>query len=227
MEFGIRQSAVLFLDRDRFDLYVNGMDIVLSFPFSDAIINSMDVINASMLETQIKAFVQQNSIRLANVMIILSANVIFEKDIEVAEVEKRDIELEKFRETVPFESLYTLLFPLPQGVRILAVSKALCDSIKNSFEKIGFAIDSIVPYEALGPEAGNLNALDPQISQQIIKRLDSIRHYGFPIEKKIDGSQTKSEETPVAPAKKTIRLYVMIGIFFFLLLVLGFLALRG
>lgn len=225
MGLGTRQSAILFLDRDRFDLYVNGMDHVFSFPFSETTINSMDVVNTSILETQIRAFVEQNNIRLANIMIILSPNLIFEKDIEVAEVEKRDIEMEKFQETVPFERLYTLSFPLLQGTRILAVNKALCDSIKNSFEKLGFLVDSIVPYVALGPDANNITALDPQTSQQIIKRWDSLGHNGFSIEKNIvtPASNPSEEHAPGTAKNLNIRLYIMIGAFIFLLLILFFL----
>lgn len=225
MGLGTRQSAILFLDRDRFDLYVNGMDHVFSFPFSETTINSMDVVNTSILETQIGAFVEQNNIRLANIMIILSPNLIFEKDIEVAEVEKRDIEMEKFQETVPFERLYTLSFPLLQGTRILAVNKALCDSIKNSFEKLGFLVDSIVPYVALGPDANNITALDPQTSQQIIKRWDSLGHNGFSIEKNIvtPASNPSEEHAPGTAKNLNIRLYIMIGAFIFLLLILFFL----
>lgn len=228
MGLGTRQSAILFLDRDRFDLYVNGMDQVFSFPFSETTINSMEVVNTSILEAQIRAFVEQNNIHPANIIIILSPNVIFEKDIEVAEVEKRDIEMEKFQETVPFERLYTLSLLLPQGARILAVSKALCDSIKNSFEKLGFLVDSIVPYVALGHDANNIIALDPQTSQQIIKRWDSLGHNGFSIEKNIDTSASNpSKQAPGTAKNINIRLYVIIGVFIFLLLILLLLIFLG
>ncbi len=222
MDLSTKTNAILFLDRDRFDFYMAASGNILSLPFSENIVNAMDVVNLEQFETQIRAFVDQNKIGPANIMMILSPNIVFEKDIETI----GEHEVEKFRDTVPFENIYTQSFPLAGGVRVIAVNRDLCDAIKNSFENLGFNIDTIVSYAALGSEMGNIGALDLEISQQIIKRFDSIKHYSFQMDKKTDKSQITSKNTTSILAKKNIRLYVMIGVFLFFLLILGFLIFR-
>src|SRR3989344_7333675 len=101
MDFNAKKSAVLFLDRNRFDFYIDGAKNVLSLPFSETIINAMDVINPQELENQIRAFVQQSGINPANIIIILSPNVVFEKDIQAADIQSVEHEIEKFKDSIP------------------------------------------------------------------------------------------------------------------------------
>lgn len=227
MELSGKKSAILFLDRNRFDLYVEGSQNVLSFPFEETVINSMDVLNPAEFDNQIKAFVEQNGISPANIMVLLSSNVVFEKDIEIKDLEDKDQEIETFSDNVPFENVYIQSLPITTGIHVIAANRDLCDSIRNSFEKLGFSIDYFVPYIALGPEV-NISTLDLETSQQIIKNLDSMRHYAFPIEK-ISNSATVHvvQDTGSKTRNFNIKLYVMIGILGVLILVLLVLLFRG
>lgn len=226
MELSGKKSAILFLDRNRFDLYVEGSQNVLSFPFEETVINAMDVLSPVELDTQIKAFVEQNGISPANIMVILSSNVIFEKDIEIKDLESKDQEIETFSDNVPFENVYIQSLPIATGIHVIAANRDLCDSIRNSFSKLGFGIDSFVPYIALGLQV-NIGVLDLETSKQIIKNLDSMRHYAFPIEK-ISNSATAhvAQDMGSKPRNFNIKLYAMIGILGVLILVLLFLLLR-
>lgn len=223
MDFNAKRTAVLFLDRNRFDFYVDGAQNVLSFPFLETIINAMDVINPQELENQIKAFVQQSGINPANIMIILSPNVVFEKDIQAADIQSVEHEIEKFKDSIPFENIYTQSFPLQQNVRIVAVSRDLCDAVKNSFEKLGFSIGAIVSYFALGPQISNMQALDAEVAKQIVKNLDTLKHYSFSIEKTITNAESPavSKKSPQTSNKIPLRLYLMIGVFILLLVILA------
>jgi hypothetical protein len=188
----------------------------------------MDVISAVDLENQIKLFVEQNNIPPSNILIIVSPNVVFEKDIEGMPSDTREAQVQRFLDTVPFENLYTLTFPTAQGIHVIAVNKGLCETLKNSFIKIGSTVDSIIPYSALGPDGTNLTALSADVGRQLIKKVDSVRHSGFPLEKPTQSTTSPSpKDTSVAPKKRNIRLYVMIGFLAVITVFLLFLIVNG
>ena len=225
MDFNKKQPAILFLDRNRVDFWTTGLSAPVSIQLPETVVNLLEVSNVAGLENIIKTFVQQNSLPPRTLTIILSFNILFEKDFVEILPEKREIEIQKFLGSIPFENLYSKSFSSPQATHVIAVNKDLCDAVKNSFLKLGFEIDVIVPYVALGPEA-NTDTLDLRTSQQIIKNLDSMKQYGIPFEK-IDTSIQPIIPKETKTRKVNIRLYVMIGSLGILIMVLFTLLLRG
>ncbi len=226
MDITKRQPAILFLDRNSFDFFVSGAANALRFQFSDNVIASLEIANMEALENQIKVIVGQNSIPSARITMILSSNVVFEKDLpETVPLEQKEEEVQKFWDTVPFEDIDSKSIKLNNGERIIAVNNNLCNALKTSFEKIGFAIEMIVPYEALGPDLWNITYLDPQNSREILKRVDSFKQYSFELlgeEKTIKNPQNSKDILPPKKSPK-VRLYIMAGVFIFLIVVLAIL----
>src|SRR3989337_2075433 len=162
-------KGVLFLKRNGFDFYEDKMENILSFPFSEAVVNSLEIINPQEFNNQIKAFVEINKFLPAALMIILSADVLFEKDIQTQDPNIQDLEVQKFLDVIPFETISTKTLPMDgQGVRIIAVIKNLVDAIRVSFEELGFLIEGIVPYEMVEGLEGT-NSLNNEIPKFIIK----------------------------------------------------------
>lgn len=229
MDITKRQPAILFLDRNSFDFFVSGAANALRFPFNENVIASLEIVNTEALENQIKVFTEQNAIPSANITMILSSNVVFEKDLPgMVPLEQKEEEVQKFWDTVPFEDINSKSIKLDNGERIIAVNNNLCNGLKISFEKIGFAIEMIVPYEALGPDLWNITYLDPQNSREILKRVDSFKQYSFELleeEKIVNIPQgNKNVLPPKKPPK--VRLYIMAGVFILLILALAVLLMK-
>lgn len=227
MEFN-KKEDVLYLDRDRFDFFDSGSGRILTFPFQPNAISSLDIVNQQELENQIKVFIDQFKISPANLVIILSQNVLFEKDFVKIPIEEQTPAIEKFLDVVPFDSLATKLIPIHDGVRISAVNKALCDGISLSLEKVGFTTEGIVPYEELQPEIAQATALDGPTLSVILKKLDSIKSFSFAVSSKIP-NKTKTN-SPTQPSTKKIttdmpskgRIILLGGVFLVLIIVLVF-----
>ena len=97
MDITKRQPAILFLDRNSFDFFVSGAANALRFQFSENVIASLEIANMEALENQVKLFVEQNSIPPCNITMVLSPNVVFEKDFEeTVPLEQKEEEMEKF-----------------------------------------------------------------------------------------------------------------------------------
>src|SRR3990172_9398834 len=122
-------KGVLLLRRDGFDFYEDKSGRILSFPFSNSVVNSLEIINPEEFKNQVKAFIEINKFLPADLMIILSADVLFEKDIQTQDPNIQDLEVQKFLDVIPFETISTKTLPMDgQGVRIIAVNKNLVDA---------------------------------------------------------------------------------------------------
>lgn len=239
MDFSKTKQCILFLDRNRFDYFDGTTGQIITMPFPETIISSLDVLSVEGFEQQIKLFIEQNKLLPTNIVVILSSNVLFEKDIVDVPVDQQTAEVEKFLDIVPFDNLATKLIPLQKGVRISAVNKDLCDSLATGFEKCGFKIESIIPYEELQPEIMQFTALDGPTLTVIMKKIDSIKNFSFVFDMKIPArekaklqtSDKNSSQQKMAPDKKEapnkIRIIALIIIFGILIAVLAFMLLRS
>ncbi|MBI4091692.1 MAG: hypothetical protein HY427_00570 [Candidatus Levybacteria bacterium] len=211
-------KGVLLLRRDGFDFYEDKSGRISSFPFSTVLVNSLEIINPQEFKNQIKAFVETNKFLPADLMIILSADILFEKDIQTQDPNVQSQETSDFLDIIPFESISTKLLPAKLGIRVIAVNKNLIDTLSSSFKELGFLIEGIVPYETVEGFEG-IYSLNNNISKFIIKQFDSLKNASFEFE---------NEGKPIHPAsshagksaENRLRFYAMLGIFGVLLLIL-------
>mgnify|MGYP001249560862 FL=1 len=80
MENTKKQPAILYLDKNGFYFYEEGLASVISLAFLATSVKDMDVINGASIMTQIKSFIDQYKIPLGIINIIVSPNITFEKD---------------------------------------------------------------------------------------------------------------------------------------------------
>ena len=215
-------KGVLLLKRDGFDYYEDKSGRILSFPFSLAVVNSLEIVNLEELKMQIKAFVEINKVLRADLLIILSADILFEKDIQTQDPNIQSQETQKFLDIVPFESISTKLLPMEQGLRVITVNKNLVDAVRTSHENLGFSIEGIVPYEMLGGLLSGVNSLNIETSKAIIGKFDSLKDASFEFENEKKPIPQVESHTGKS-TKSRLRLYAMLGVFGLLLLILIFL----
>ncbi len=213
-------KGVLLLRRDGFDFYEDKSGRILSFPFSTAVVNSLEIINPQEFKNQVKAFVETNKFLPADLMLVLSADVLFEKDIQTQDPNIQNQEVQKFLDIVPFESISTKLLPMREGVRVIAVNKNLINTLSSLLKELGFPIEGIVPYEMVEGAEG-INSLNNEISKFIIKQFDSLKNASFEIEN--EREPAPQAESHIGIDKSTgnkLRFYAMLGILGVLLLIL-------
>src|SRR5205085_12307500 len=128
------------------------------------------------------SFINGNNLPSANIVILLSETVLFEKDI--LDPENKDgtsTQLQEFREkgikdfidTVPFENVITHTYVLENGIKIVATNNDLQTSIKYAFEQKGSRIFSVIPAVLLGDAI--TNGLTPETLQTVASQLETIK----------------------------------------------------
>lgn len=154
--------------------------------------------------------------------------------------EQRDA-IDTFIDHVPFDSVASIQFPLLTGVKVLATNKELYSLIKHIFEKKGFTIESILPGLPFGNNLSAKPTIDIPTAALFLEQAHLIKQYNLasktpvsfvipePEEKpqESEPSENDSEPTTTTPSqsgepKNNKRLYLLIGVFAFLVIVLIF-----
>lgn len=229
MDFIKRQPGFLYLDKNGFYFYESGLTLVVSLAFLATSVKDMDVINGASLINQIKSFVEQYHLTPASILIILSPNITFEKDFVGISRESAKEEVEKFIDTVPFDSVIAKEYPIENGVKVIAANDDLYRELKVGFEKVSFSVENIVPYQMLGQDQSFIRNLTTENAMQLLRRVDHLKQYSMNSQEKKqtlvnqndigkkEGSQNKKPNT---------RLFAMAGIFIVLFIILGIMLLR-
>lgn len=239
-------SGIIYLQKDKFSLYVPTATKNIEFRFVPEIVKDLDVINLELLENLIKLFITNSKVPPMTFTIILADNACFIKDFiktpqnpnqtvpgqpQPPIDEKADQEIKKneddFIDHVPFDNVVSKTLPLGNGEKIIAVNKDLLDAIASSFEKIGSKINMVLPGIVFGNNIGIAPALNQVTVNLILSQEDSLRDYDFlnkevyqPILKdKPEKEDFYVKDDSDAP-KSNKRLFIMIGVFVLLIIVL-------
>lgn len=159
-----RQAGVLYLTRDKLQIYSPYFPQIFEFRFVPELIRDMEIINSELLENVLKMFIANSKIPPSNMIMVLADNASFIKDISVTqdlliEVQKQSAqknpgkvmdellqqEANKYIEHLPFEKIMNKTFPLKGGIRVYAVNQDFYDAFKVIFEHMKFSIDCVLP----------------------------------------------------------------------------------
>jgi hypothetical protein len=228
MDFSKKQPGFLYLDKNGFYFYESSLPTVVSLAFLTTSVRDMEVVNGSSLLNQVQGFVEQYKIAPATISLILSPNISFEKDIVGLSREASKEEVEKFLDTVPFESVISKEYPIEKGIKVIGANDDMYRELKICFEKFSSTIDSVIPYQMLGQDQTYIRNLTIDSASQLLKRVDHLKQYTMltPEQNKPQIIQASSEKKEGSQKKSGTRLYAMIGIFVVLFIILGVMIIR-
>ncbi len=219
-----KQQALLFLDRNGFYFYTAGMDNVATCVFPETILKDLEVVDPLGMENQIKVFVTQWGIPSVDIVIILSSNVIFEKQITSGSGELEEIN--KFLDSIPFERFEKLVTVEGGNKKIFAVNKNLTFSIEASFIKLKSSVSIILPYYPLANLLQTI-PIDVTTAVSILKKANDLKSYNMKHIEEVkiqkaapDNSTGRPQATPSKPNRT--RVYILGGVFAVLIIVLVF-----
>lgn len=224
MDFAKKQPALLYLDKNGFYFFEEGLTSIISLAFSETAIRDMEVINAAQLMSQVKTLIDQYQLTPAIITIVLSPNVVFEKDITGLAHDAQEEMVKNFIDTIPFESILSKSFPIEKGVKVIGFNDDLYMELKNSFEKNQFIVENVLPYQLLGADQALIKNLTADNASQFIKKCYRLKQYTLTSTEKEKAATPSQQPTTSTekPKKPNIRLFAMIGIFAILFGVLGY-----
>lgn len=232
MEFSKKQPALLYLDTNGFYFYEEGLPNVVSLAFAPTSVKDMDVIDSTSLAAQVKTFIEGYNIQPASITIILSPHITFEKEVAEVKPEEKEEIVERFVDTIPFESVLSRAYPFGKGIKIVGCNAEMFIEIKKSFETFLFSVDTVIPYQMLGTDQTLIQNLIPDNVILFFKHLDKLRQLTLLTSQKeklqtvTTTVTTTKQVSSTKPKTKKVRLYAMAGIFVFLFIILGIMLLN-
>ncbi len=233
--------GVIYLHRDRFEIYSPLPPRILEFNFVTDLVRDMEIINKDFLLNILKIFIQNNKLTPSNLIIVIANNACFVRDFNRDTSDKPPIEktqeinsqIDEFLEHVPYEDVSGKTFDFQKGIRVFAVNQELFEVLKFAFEQEGFAVDSVLPAGVFSNDIQQLPALTLPAAAGIIQNSFMLKKYNFlnnPIQEhqvKQDAHDEPVEEVQVQEAdqdnapkpKNDHKREIMLGAVFGLLLV--------
>lgn len=215
-----KQNGVIWLDKTGLSLYIEDKPFI-RLNFTPEIIDHLEVIDKIKLETSVHNFVNQNKIGNLSLIMIMTADILFEKSWPIPQTEVQIKEEADFVDSLPFENVAVHSWTKDTQKKIAAVNQDFITVFKESFEKDNCHIVAAFPYSIFTPNIRNESVKD------IWKKLDSLKHDNF-IEKPKESSDTNKVFELTNPNKKQERsiLPFLIPVFLLLMGILAYLLLR-
>lgn len=215
-----KQKAVLYIDRNRIDLAVQGSDSICSCNITNNLVQDLELQNEVELEKLITTFITQNKISPSYFVTVLSHNVLFEKDIVNLTGSQAESVHFEFVGNVPFENTISKMYKTANGFRTVVMNNDYYLSVKTALIKLGFIADAVIPDFILGQEIAQKSSLDLSTVKFVLQKFDSLRQQSLisqenTVQKNVEQSPVLQNNDP-----KKSQLPLLLGVFGILIIIL-------
>jgi len=186
------KTGVIFLQKDKFQVYSPYLPNVLEFRFVPELIHDFDLVNKELLENLLKVFIINNKIPASGLIIVVADNASFVQDFLSPTPQPQQLtntppptladlqeQANEYLEQVPFEIVSGQTFPLANGIRAYATNQDIYEAIKDILEKLGFIISIVVPGFVFGPEVSNKSVMDGAAVSIILQKISTVQEYNL------------------------------------------------
>lgn len=215
----IKQNGVLWLDKTGLSLYLEKKPFI-RLNFTPDIVNNLEIIDKIKLENLLHTFISQNNFGNISLILIITSDILFEKDWNLPQTDIQLKEEADFIDNVPFENTVTHSWIKESKKKLVAANQDFITVLREVFEKDNGHIVAAFPYSLFGANVRNESV------QEIWKKLDSLKHDNL-MAKDLSLSKEKvSPEEQKKPAEKSFLMPILAVVFVILIGVLAFLLLK-
>lgn len=234
--FAKNHPIILFLDRSGFSVFQDTLPNIAKFNFTPDIVANLDVVSREQFVSLIATFIQINKIVPSTLVLILSDNIIYQKDLPVLPLsleaqenigKERKEGIQEFLEDVPFEEVLAKVIKTDKFSRIAAVNKELAMTIADAFANKGSAIEAIIPGFMYGSNVNFAAGLTQDNIQAVLKESEILRTGNLLTDQQkinsFSDSEAKRKDSPAGGEKKpqNLRQYILVSVFITLLIILA------
>lgn len=219
--FNQRSLLLIFIDRFAIYMYGGGAQGIITVQIPDTIVFDFEVLSKDSLYSLVKQWVKQYGLIGSQIVFVFSETVYFEKIFLTSDVPQMETQILKFFDMVPYESIWSKVYPVKNGKRAIAFNKTFFDGIHQGFLLQGLPVKSIIPAFALG-QYEKEHTLSSPLAVYITEHLDQLSKFNVldSFEYSAPTAGTSSEVMNASTVKKS-NLPLLLSVFGFLLLALG------
>lgn len=214
-----KQNGVIWLDKTGLSVYLENKPF-LRLSFTPNVFNNLEIVDKVKLENLILTFIKQNNLSYLSFILIITSDILFEKDWLLPQTEIQKKEEADFIDNIPFENIVTHFWIKENKKKLIAVNQDIIHFLKDVFEKSNGHMVGAFPYSLFGANVRNESV------KEIWKNLNALKRDNL-IEISNNPLPVKSVEVKLQnPEKKNSTLPLLIGIFVVLIAVLVFFLLK-
>lgn len=214
-----KQNGVIWFDKTGLSIYLENKPF-LRLNFTPDVFNNLEIIDKVKLESLIRFFIKQNNLSYLSFLLIISPDILFEKDWLLPQTDVQKKEETDFIDSIPFENTVTHSWTRDNKKKLIATNQDFIFFLKEIFEKDNGHLIAAFPYSLFGANVRNESV------KEIWKNLNTLKQDNL-IEINNNQPTIKSNDTnQQKPDKNKFTLPLLIGVFVILVAVLGFLMLK-
>lgn len=214
-----KQKGALWLDKTGLSLYLENKPFLrLNFP--PEMINDLEIIDRLKLQNLIHSFVNQNNLSFLSLIVIITAEVLFEKDWNLPQTDTQLKEEEDFLDSIPFENILEHSWIKDNKKKLIATNQDLITTLEDCFEKENCNFMAVFPYSLFG--AG----VRDESVKEIWKKLDNFKRDSLLEKEKEFGNERNPSNSQTGSNNRSL-LQFLIPIFVILIGVLAFLLIKN
>ncbi|MEK7633706.1 MAG: hypothetical protein AAB437_02580 [Patescibacteria group bacterium] len=215
-----KQNGVLWLDKTGLSLYLeNKAFLRLNCP--PEIINDLEIVDKLKLQNLIHSFVNQNNLSFLSLIVIITAEVLFEKDWNLPQTDTQLKEEEDFFDSIPFENVLEHSWIKDNKKKLIATNQDLITALRDCFEKENCNFMAVFPYSLFGAGVRDESA------KEIWKKLDSFKHNNLIEEDKVPNKEKSLINSQINRNENRSLLPILIAVFVILIGVLVFFLIKN
>ena len=214
-----KQNGVIWFDKTGLSIYLENKPF-LRLNFTSDVFNNLEIIDKVKLESLMRSFIKQNNLSYLSFLLIITSDILFEKDWTLPQTEVQKKEETDFIDNIPFENTVTHSWIKDNKKKIIATNQDFILFLKEIFEKDNGHLIGAFPYSLFGANVRNESVKEIWKNLNTFKQDNLIDINSSPLSlKSTDGNQQK-------PEKKNPVLPLLIGVFVVLIAVLVFFLLK-
>jgi hypothetical protein len=231
MNQNINGFGIIYVDVSGMLIYATQMDAVAQFAFSPDVFLDLEFINKEAFISQVGALFQAQNIQPCKILIVLSQNLLFEKEFKSPMTAEQEKDMQLFLDNVPFEHASSIIFENDES-KIIATNKDIYQVIAKAFEMQHCIVEYIIPAFIFPIDINRMLSMSQQELITTYRRAQSFKQYSFLTDislqrqgaKKQNVQSNQPERSNDKQAGKKVKnrsLFILIGVFILLLMILG------
>lgn len=210
-----KQNGVIWLDKTGLSVYLENKSF-LRLNFTPDVFGNLEILDKAKLVDLVDTFIKQGSLNYLSFVLIMTSEVLFEKDWIIPQNDVQKKEESDFIDNIPFENTVVHSWIKDNKKKLIAGNQDVILFIRDIFEKNGGHMIGAFPYSLFGANVRNESV------KEILKSVNTFREDNL-IEISSQASPKPNSNSEQKPNKKNSSLPILIGVFVVLLSVLGYL----
>jgi hypothetical protein len=154
MPDNVKQNGVIWFDKTGLSIYLENKPF-LRLNFTPDTFSNLEIVDRAKLENSIRGFINQNKLNYLSYILILTSDVLFEKDWPIPQSETQLKEEAEFVESIPFENTIIHAWVRDNKKKVIATNEDYIYFLKEIFEKENGRLVGAFPYSLFGANVRN------------------------------------------------------------------------